>query len=216
MKCFLVLSLLLFGAGVAKADSPLTSTPFYTAYLSDKMVQYAEGEELDLKIIKFLTNTKVDMVLKIATINAMSWGNENNVILFEDYLLKKRKGLKPAVFEYLRTVSNTEPEENEQTLILTTADLTCWAYLNGMGHYNIPEKAIRGAYLAHIRTPKSMAHVLPFALLASQSAFGLDGCQIYMIPQQLLVETEYTHHLISGEAIDIIMDYINLYQEDCK
>ena len=41
-----------------KADSPLTSTPFSSAYESEKMIQYVKDNGLDKKGLKFLAKKK--------------------------------------------------------------------------------------------------------------------------------------------------------------
>lgn len=215
MKKILILLLLSLSIQFAHADSPLTSTPFYTVYKSHKMVAYSEGKTLDKKILKFLGKAKTDIVLKIAVINALGWGNADNVTLFENYLLDKRKGLDSTVFEYLRTVSNAEPEETDQTRLLSVDDLACWSYLNAMGDYFYPDRSMRGSYLAHMRNTESMAHIIPFTLIAAQKAFDINWCEVFMIPQRLLVETSYSKETLSPDAVKIIMEYIELYKADC-
>jgi len=212
----LVIILLLFITFNAIADSPLTSTPFHTAYSSVKEVQYALDNGLDKKMLKFLGSSKKSVIHKIAIINALSWGNKELVGEFESYLLSKRKGLKQEVFEYLKTVSNETPQENEQTKLLSADDLICWAYLQTMGDYNQPALGMRGGFLAFQRDNESMAHMVPFALLAAQKAFDSNWCTVYQIPHKMLEEGEFTKNKISDAAMKVIMDYINLYKGDCK
>ena len=88
----LLLSLCL--ATGAQADSPLTSTEFFRAYLDVKEVKYASENTLDDKLLKFLASAKANPVHKLAVINALSWGKTDYVNTFEAFLLKKRKGLK--------------------------------------------------------------------------------------------------------------------------
>ncbi|MCE3295189.1 MAG: hypothetical protein K0R65_903 [Crocinitomicaceae bacterium] len=215
-----ILGFLLFAfclATNALADSPLTSTEFFRAYLEVKEVKYASENSLDKKLLDFLGSAKADPVHKLAVINALSWGKTEYATTFEEYLLKKRKGLKKEVFDYLRMTENSEtPQETEQTRLLTADDLMCWSYLQTMGDYFQPAMGMRGAYFGYARNPQSMAHITSFSLIAAQQAFDTDWCQVYMIPKTMLEDTAYTQNLLKPEAVTIIMEYIGLYAAECE
>ena len=98
--------LFVFGLSTAKADSPLTSTPFWTAYKSVKEVNYAKENGMNKKTLKFLCGKKGASVIKLAVINSLGWKN-GATKTFEDYLLAKRKGLNSNVFTYLKTMHYT-------------------------------------------------------------------------------------------------------------
>lgn len=198
------------------ADSPLTSTPFYKAYLEIDEVNYATTHPLDDKLLEYLGSAKGDPVIKIAIINALSWGKTNYVTKFENYLIQNRKGVKSDVFDYMRTVSDDTPEETDDTYKLTADDIMCWAYLQTMGDYFAPAKGMRGGYFCFTRNQKSMAHIVVFTLIAAQKAFDEDWCRVYKIPQKMLIETKYTENIVKPEAIKIITDYTDLYKTECK
>ncbi len=217
MKKFINLFCLFFIVSLTvKADSPLTSTPFYTSYLDIEEVKYASTQSLDDKLLEYLGSAKGDPVTKIAIINALSWGKTKYVTLFENYLLKNRKGLKKDVFDYMRTVSDETPEETDQTYLMTADDVMCWTYLQTMGDYNAPAKGMKAGYFCFTRNQKSMAHVVVFTLIAAQKAFDEDWCRVYLIPKKMLGETEYTTNIVKSEAIKIILDYTGLYSTECK
>lgn len=198
------------------ADSPLTSTHFAKAYENDKMVISAKADGMNNKVLKFLGKEKKPAVKKLAIINQLGWGNKSYVTDFENYLLEKRKGLKPEVFEYLRAFLEEIPAENKQTNLLTAEDLMCWAYFQALGDYFNPSLASKAAYLSFVREPESMAHAAVFALIACQISFDTDWCGVYQIGKEFLVEKDYTKEKLSPEAVKIIMDYLNLYSADCK
>lgn len=200
----------------ARADSPLTSTHFSNAYQEEKMVLYAQENEFDKKLLKFLGKEKKNAVIKIAIINKLGWGKKDLVLQYEAYLLKKRKGLKEEVFDYLRVDSDALPEENEQTKLLSADDLMCWAYLQALGDYFNPTLASRGAYFAYVRNPNSMAHATVFTLIACQIAFDSDWCRVYKLGEEFLVDKTYEENILKKEAVKIIMDYLGLYKGDCK
>jgi hypothetical protein len=215
-KLIQLLSLLFIFTLAVKADSPLTSTPFYTKYLDIELVKYASEKSLDDKLMEYLGSSTGDPITKIAIINALSWGKKEYVTLFENYLIKNRKGVKKNVFDYMRTVSDETPEETDDTYLLTADDIMCWAYLQTMGDYFAPAKGMKAGYFCFTRNPKSMAHSVVFTLIATQKAFDEDRCRVYLIPKRMLLETEYSVNILKPEAIKVILDYTELYKSECK
>lgn len=214
---FTLLLLAFTATRFALADSPLTSTDFFRAYLDVNEVKYASEHTLDDKLLNFLVSAKTKPVHKLAVINALSWGKTDYVTTYENFLLKKRKGLKKEVFDYLRLTENSEtPQETDQTKKLSADDLMCWAYLQSMGDYFQPALGMRGAFFGYSRNPASMAHVTVFSLIAAQQAFDTDWCQVYMIPKTMLEDNTYTDNVLKPEALQIIMEYIGLYAGECK
>lgn len=198
------------------ADSPLTSTPFSQAYMDIAEVKYAGEHSLDTKLLEFLASDKSNSVYKIAVINAFSWGKKDLVTLFENYLLKNRTGLKKDAFSYLRTVSDDQPAENDQTKLLSADDMMCWGYLQVMGDYDHPAMGMRAGYLSYARDPNSMSEAVVFTLIAAQKAFDNNWCNVYKIPQTMLAETQYSVNVVKPESIKIILDYTGLYASECK
>ena len=213
-------SILFFGLSIAfnsKADSPLTSTPFSEAYKTEKVVMYAIENGMDKKTLKNLTSNKVSSLHKICIINALGWGKEMTYrYAFQDYLLSKRKGLKPEVFDYLIEVGNEAPAETEQTELLTADDLLCWGYLQALGDYFNPKKSFRAVFLAYKRDTENMASGIIFTLVAAQNAMDSDWCQVYEFGQKFMVEPEYKNNIMDQEGQKIILDYLGLYEQDCK
>ena len=197
------------------ADSPLTSTNFWTAYKDVKTVIHIQENGLDKKGLKMLGSKKVSSLDKISAINSLGF-NHKKTSSFEAYLLDKRKGLTADVFEFLKTQTEGTPVENEQTKLLTADDLVCWAYLNAMDDYNHPNLSMRAAFFAFMRDTKNMAYGTIAGLISSQKAFDYDWCSVYKISKELIQDTEYENNILSDEAEKIIMDYISLYKDDCK
>lgn len=214
MKSILLIICLAAITFSSQADSPLTSTPFSDAYSNTKMVTYAKEKGYNKKVVKFLAG-KSDIVSKLAVINSFGFGKVMTKD-FETYLIKKRKGVTAATFEELRIVPNSEPSETEITKGLTADDLACWAYMIAMEDYQNPKYAMKASFFAQVREPNSMGHVLPYALTSAQVVFDIDWCQVYVIPNELLVEKKYDNNNLSEEALKIIMDYIDLYEGDCN
>lgn len=197
----------------AQADSPLTSTVFYTAYEKAASVQHALANGLDEETVYFL-GTKNSPVEKIAVINAISWGNEANVSVFEAFLIKNRKGLEIEVFDYLR--GDVKLKDKKQLDVLTADDLMCWAYLQAMGDYFKPQIALNAARMATEKEPGSMAHAVVLALVKSQVSFDTSWCRVFLDCKELIVDKSYAKNTLSTEAVEGIMGYISLYEQDCK
>ncbi|MBD3638756.1 MAG: hypothetical protein HUJ25_15490 [Crocinitomicaceae bacterium] len=204
-----------FNALISSADSPLTDTPFWLAYEDDKNVSYARENGLDKKVLKLLTGKKLTCDVKLAIINSFGW-ESGYTQTFEDYLLEKRKGLDREVFKYLKSDSQEMPEETEQTELLTTDDLVCWSYLRAMDNYQSPQHSMKGAFLAYWRDTTNMSAGVVWCLVVSQMALMADWCKIYESAQTFIVEPEYQSNVFKDEAVTIIMEYMNLYKQDCE
>lgn len=211
---FLLALSLILSTQFVLADSPLTSTPFSNAYSTNKYVKLANESGYFKKTEKALGSKKVSSLDKLLLINALGW-KSNDVAKFETYLISERKGLTTKAFDYLKTVSDDAPIDNDQTKLMTADDLMCWAYLQAMHDYNKPALAIRAAFLAYKRDKKNMAYGTVLGLIAGQKAFDTDWCGVYQRAHQMIVETEYENNELSEAGVKIIMDYINLYQQDC-
>ena len=80
-----LLKLLFIFPATSRADSPITATDFYEAYMDVKMVERAHLERvMGLEIAEFLTSPENPIDVKAAVINALSWrfDGENNAELY--------------------------------------------------------------------------------------------------------------------------------------
>src|SRR3990172_12490499 len=85
----LLLNVLLLFQKITHADSPITATKFYEAYLDVKMVERAHLEGvMGLEIAEFLSSPENSIDVKTAVINALSWkfDGKNNAELYAYYL----------------------------------------------------------------------------------------------------------------------------------
>ena len=211
---YLFLLLPIFMTGTALADSPLTSTNFAEAYANEKMVMYVAIKGLDDKALDYLGDKKNDPVIKLAMINQLSWGNMDYVKQFETYLIEKRK-VKVKVFDYLRELTGEDSAENKWTKKLTADDLMCWSYLQALSNYFEPALSRAGAEIGMQRDPESMAHAAVYCLISCQVVFDQSWCLIYKFGQEYFVECEFSKNKLLPEAVQIILDYLSLYQSDC-
>src|SRR3990170_773368 len=125
----LILKLLFLFPATTHADSPITATKFYEAYMDVKMVERAHLEGvMGLEIAEFLTSPENPIDVKAAVINALSWrfDGKSNAELYAYYLA------------LLYHVSITELD----TEFLSADEIFCIGYLTAMDDYFHPEKAL--------------------------------------------------------------------------
>ena len=183
-----------------KADSPLTSTPFYKAYTDLKMVAYAkESGIVDKKIAKFLSKSKVPLHEKAAVINALGWDfdGKKNAELYLAYLSDKR-GM----------------EIGNDVFVLPPSDLFCVGYLTALDNYFDVRYAQEILQSAERQMPQNFTVAFIHALVKAQIAMDSDWCEVY----QVVYAVESNSNLkpsMRRSAIKIVMEYIELYKDEC-
>lgn len=204
----IILSLLLIGCStLIFADSPITSTNFYQAYLHHKLVKEAqESGELNMAMAEFLSSTekKDSIQLKVAIINALSWDadGKHNADFYWAFL-KKKNG-----------------DRNLPTDKLSGDELLCLSYLKIMDDYNAAKEPLQLASMALKLQPESYTYQMISALIKAQNAF-LNGvypqawCKVYQVVNQVENNKELTRDF-KPEATEIIFEYINIYEEYCE
>ena len=116
-------------AGRMAADSPLTSTPFYEAYLDVPIIYEAYSERIiTKKMMEFLCDSEQKIELKVALVNALGWSvdGKNYAKRFKKYLSQKYQKLQKKV-----SLSDYTGDE-----------LLCLGYMTAMCDYFNPKKAL--------------------------------------------------------------------------
>lgn len=205
MKKFLLLPLFLLTLPFSSfADSPITSTDFWKAYKDVKIVQYArDTKKLDKKIAKYLLKKRKPLAIKAAVINALSWDIEGKSLdaEFGEYLAKKYKTV-PILLEF----------EYDK---MPAGELMALGYMTVMSDYFDPAPSIPILKAAVEKVPESRTANMMLALAESQAAFDSDWCKVYQVVEKVRSDTELNDDL-KPEAVNIIMEYIDLYKADCK
>lgn len=193
------------------ADSPLTSTEFYNAYLDIEQVKNAKGATLNENIFNFITDQYEPLDVRIAVINAMGWnidGTDNGKI-FIDLMAKKLNKLP----EKLK-ISDMSSEE-----------LLCLGYMLSLDDYfKLSPAAETGGEVetsdpltlvkkAAIQKPGNFTVQLIASLVKAQSISSSEAewGNIYLTVNRV-VSSELEKNM-RKEAIGIIMDYIGAYKE---
>jgi hypothetical protein len=197
----LLLNVLLLFQKITHADSPITATKFYEAYLDVKIVERAHMEGvMGLEIAEFLTSPENSIDVKAAVINALSWkfDGKNNAELYAYYLA------------LLYHVSVTELD----TEFLSADEIFCLGYLTAMDDYFHPEKALL-LLEEHKMMKESFTVSIILALTRGQKVMDYDWCEVWRLTEEVLKNKELNHDL-RPEAIKMIIDYMILYKEYCK
>jgi hypothetical protein len=202
--CFLLA--LLPGFGLLYADSPITSTSFYTAYQDDPIVVKASSSGVVTdEIAGYLMSPSVGIGVKAAVVNALSWDvwgiKRNNAMTFLEHLVQKYK-MRKASFQ---------PEK------CTADELMCLGYLTILDDYFAPQKAIPFLEMALKKNPQSFTVNMILALTRAQGLIEdtAKWCEIYRQTDAVRKNKALKQDL-KQEAIKMIFEYMDGYKEYCK
>lgn len=184
------------------ADSPITSTNFYEAYLDVKMVERAHVEGvMGVEIAEFLSSSDNPIDVKAAVINALSWKFEgkNNAEFYMYYL----------------SLLYHVPLIELDTDFLSADEIFCLSYLMVMDNYFYPEDAMPFLEKAHEALKDSFTVSIILALAKAQMAFTWDWCEAWKVVESVL-ENKNLKRDLRPEATKIIVDYMILYKDYCE
>ncbi|MEQ8190052.1 MAG: WD40 repeat domain-containing protein [Candidatus Eremiobacterota bacterium] len=193
------------------ADSPLTSTEFYNAYMDIEQVKNAKGATLNEDIFNFITDPYEPLDVRIAVINAMGWninGTDNGRIFID--LMARKLNKVPGKIK----ISDLSSEE-----------ILCLGYMLSMDDYftlspssetggevetSAPMTLVKKAAL---QKPDNFTIQLIASLVKAQSLLSSESewGNIYLTVNRV-VSSDLEKNM-RKEAIGIIMDYIGSYKE---
>ncbi len=202
MKRLLTTIALLMAFTAAWADSPLTSTHFADAYSDHPMVQMASQEmqyDIPTTLLNFLANKNEPVDVRLAVINKIGWNFDGTTVgaQLEQYLMGRYN------------------VKTEKKLVkkLDAGTLAVFAYARAMSNYFDVTAASELAQQAVKKNKnKSFSVALISALIDAQFYLDSDWSMIYKVMADVLHDGSL-HLDMRQEAIDSIMEYINLYSE---
>ncbi len=201
-KYLTFLFVVLFGNFVF-ADSPLTSTAIYKAYLDVPMVAKVSKSNgiLNDEVFDYLNSNLNSLDKKIAVINALKWnvrGKKNAV-----YYLKKIYAIHK---DY--TNKNFYSKGSAQELIL-------YAYLKSLDNYFDVKKALVFSNRAVKLNPKSYTLSIINKLIKAQTIPHHEWCEIYQLMNKIRGNKKIVFDL-RKEAVNIIFKYTDGYKTYCS
>ena len=206
-RLFAVVALMVMWGAAMWADSPLTSTDFSRAYATHPMVEMAAELEpgffLPTQLLDFLADKKSPIDVRMAVVNSVGWSIEGHdgYDQFGDYLMKRYK---------VKTIDKLIKKLDAKTLCV-------YAYAKAMSDYFEVGDATRIANEA-VKKDKDHSFTVAFiaALINSQEYMHSgDWCKVYNVVAEVAHDGSLKLDMEQG-AIDIVMEYINLYKEYCK
>lgn len=203
MKKLLIIFVFCFSINSVFADSPLTSTDFYRAYMDIPLISKTSQSDgvLTEEVFEYL-NSENSIDKKIALINSLKWNikGKNNAIL------------------YFKKLALIHPDYTNKNFFKkgTAEELICYAYLKAMDNYF----DVKNAYLFSVQacklSPKSYTISIINQLIKVQMIDSPDQwCVIYTDMNFVKVNNDLVYDF-RKEASNIIFNYTDIYKDNCK
>ena len=196
------------------ADSPLTSTDFYRAYLDIPVVKKAADNpgKLTKDMMEYLYDDKNPLDIRIALINALGWSIDG-LSTMKDYIeYCFDLNIDKVDFGYLED-EEAQVKSNFVIEHATCEQLAILVYLQAMSNYfDTQNNYAFWEYAMQTPLINKQSFMLPMGLVLAQTALDMgDWGNIYPAMNFYLFSPEIQD--VRPEAIKIIMDYINGYKE---
>ena len=178
------------------ADSPLTSTDFWTAYKDvPEVVTAHDIERLNTTLAYYLLS-KAPLDKKAAVINALSWNynGKQNASLFLEVAAMKYK--------------TSDPEQTE--FRLKPDERFCLGYLMALDNYFEVKPALLTLRQARRQLPHSFTVAIVTELVEAQHNFA--AMKLWQYVEPVFAD----HHLrqdLRPKAREVIFDYMALYRK---
>lgn len=207
MKKLLILIILI--SQYTFADSPLTSTDFYKAYVDVPLVQEALNSKgkITNEMLEYIYSDTNPLEIKLAIINAIGWnvkGNKSSKLYFKFVMTKKK---------YKSDFGGDSTAFNWNA---TADELICYAYMKALDNYFDVSDAFSIAGLALKKNPNSFAVNMIYNLIKAQglTAFG-EYCSASKMFNTLKNNPKLTTDM-KKEAMPFVFEYMDDIGKDCK
>jgi hypothetical protein len=195
----------LFFLSVVTADSPITSTDFYEAYLHISEVEEANKVGvLSDKIAQYLLDSENSLDKKAAVINALSWDFDRKI---NAYLFKR----------HLKAKYQVKDDIDSLVKVMNDEELFCLGYMTVMDNYFDPEKSLIYFESASSSIRESYTFQIINALVKTQSLLEDQDkwCRIWTTINAVETNKELKVDMNTGGR-KIILDYIKIYKDNCE
>jgi hypothetical protein len=207
MKKLLILILLI--SQYTFADSPLTSTDFYKAYIDVPLVQDAlkcKGK-ITNEMMEYIDNDANPLEVKLAIINAIGWnvkGNKSSKLYFK-FVMNKKKYKSDFGGDYTAFNWNATADE-----------LICYAYMKALDNYFDVTDAFEVAGMALKKNPNSFAVNMIYNLIKAQGLIPYgETCYAIKMFNTLKNNPNLTADM-KKEAMPFIFEYMDDIGKDCN
>lgn len=191
------------------ADSPLTSTDFYKAYMDVPLVQEALNSKgkITNEMMAYINSDTNSLEVKLAIINAIGWnvkGNKSSKLYFK-FVMNKKKYKSDFGGDYTAFNWNATADE-----------LICYAYMKALDNYFDVTDAFEVAGLALKKNPNSFAVNMIYYLIKAQ---GLSSYREYCTASKMFNTLKNNPNLTADmkkEAMPFIFEYMDDIGKDCN
>jgi hypothetical protein len=158
--------------------------------------------ELSKEMAAFLSAGKIPIDHKAAVINALSWDidGKDNATRYLEYLMEKYYGSKV-------DSASLEP--------FTGDEVFCLGYLRAMDDYFNVLESLDILDIAWMANDTSFTVSIVYAIVEAQDAMDYDWCEVWLIVEDVLLDDVLVIDM-RKEAINIIVDYMRLYEQECE
>ena len=211
MKNTLLLILFTLSINTVFADSPLTSTDFYKAYLDVPLVQEASLSKgrITNEMMEYIDDDANPLDVKLAIINAIGWERKGMMVskLFFLYV-KKKKNYHENFGEFYDYMSFK--------WYATRDELICYSYMRAMDNYFDVVEAYDVAYEASQKYPNSFAVTMIYNLIKAQglTSFG-ETCYMSKLFLSLKDNPKLKMDM-RKESMSYVFEYMTTVGENCK
>jgi hypothetical protein len=209
MKQTLLLLLFTFSINSVFADSPLTYTDFYKAYMDVPMVQEAlkSKGKITNEMMEYIDNDTNPLDIKLAIINAIGWDHKGliNSKIFFKYVINNKKYKTDFSGDYMAF-----------KWYATRDELICYSYMRAMDNYFDVVDAFEMAGEAVRKYSDSFSVNMIYNLIKSQglTAFG-ENC--YASKMFLTLKDNPKLKIdMRKESMSYVFEYMMSIGENCK
>ena len=209
MKKFLIIIVFTFSINSVFADSPLTSTDLYKAYMDVPMVREASASKgkMTNEMMEYIVTDTNPLEVKLAIINAIGWNHKGIMISkrFFASVMSKKKYQTELGGDFMAFNWNATADE-----------LRCYAYMKALDNYFDVIGAFEMAGDAVRKSPDSFAVNMIYNLIKAQglTAFG-ESCYA----NKLFLTVKDNPNLkmdMKKESLSYIFEYMEAIGKNCK
>ncbi len=209
MKKTLLFLLFTFSINSVFADSPLTSTDFYKAYMDVPMVQEASASKgrITNDMMEYINDDVNPLEIKLAIINAIGWEHKGIMIskMYFMFVMNKKKYKTDFGGEY-----------SAFKWYATRDELICFAYMKALDNYFDVVDAFEMAGEAVRKYPDSFGVNMIYNLIKSQG-LALVGETCYASKLFLALKDNPKLKMdMRKESMIYVFEYMEKIGKDCK
>jgi hypothetical protein len=200
-KFTVILFFLAIGSSSVYADSPITSTTFYSAYMDVDIVEKASlTGTLSTEMADFLMDDANLIDHKAALVNALGWDyyGKSNAVEYKKRLAQKYK---------------TEGD-NLDLDKLTAGELMSLGYMMALDNYNDVSSALLLLKKAVDKDKGSFTVNMIYTIVKAQTVSDDNWCEIWRLTRNVINNKSLFKDL-KTQSCQLIVDYMILYKDYC-